>query len=162
MAADEQNKLYFEDLAVGASFASESYEMTTERILQFASEFDPQPFHTDAEAAQASFFNGLAASGWHTAAVTMRLLVESVPLTGGLIGAGSEISWPRAVRPGDWLRVRTTVKELITSKSRPERGMAVLESETCNQDGAVCQRSVARVLVFRREPELLPESGAAQ
>ncbi|MDM3888606.1 MaoC family dehydratase [Pseudomonas sp. BCRC 81390] len=152
MAAVEQNKLYFEDLAVGASFTSESYEMTTERILHFAAEFDPQPFHTDAEAAQASFFKGLAASGWHTAAVTMRLLVASVPLAGGLIGAGSEISWPQAVRPGDRLRVTTTVKELTASKSRPERGMALLESETCNQHGAVCQRSLARVLVFRREP----------
>lgn len=148
-----ESKLYLEDLEVGESFTSGSYEMTQERILQFASEFDPQPFHTDPEAAKETFFGGLAASGWHTAAVTMRLLVESAPLAGGLIGAGSEISWPRAVRPGEVLRVVTTVKELISPKSKPDRGLALFESVTYNQDDEVCQRSVAKVLVFRRGRE---------
>lgn len=147
-----ESKLYFEDLKVGASFTSGTYEMTLERIFEFAAQFDPQPFHTDADAARATFFGGLAASGWHTAAVTMQLLVQSVPIAGGLIGAGSEITWPRAVRPGDVLRVTTTVKELIGSKSKPDRGLAVLESITYNQDDAVCQRNVSRVLVFRRPP----------
>lgn len=145
-----ENKIYLEDLEVGATFTSGSYEMTQERILQFASEFDPQPFHTDPDAAKETFFGGLAASGWHTAAVTMRLLVESAPLAGGLIGAGSEVSWPRAVRPGEVLRVVTTVKELIPSKSKPDRGLAIMESVTYNQDDEACQNSVAKVLVFRR------------
>jgi len=148
--ASAPERLFFEDLQVGESFMSGSYEMTQERILSFASEFDPQPFHTDPDAAQRTFFAGLAASGWHTSAVTMRLLVESVPVAGGLIGAGSEITWPRAVRPGDLLRVTTTIKELAASKSKPDRGFAVLESITLNQDDAVCQTTVSRVLVFRR------------
>ncbi|GLO31640.1 MULTISPECIES: MaoC family dehydratase [Pseudomonas] len=148
--ASAPERLFFEDLQVGESFMSGSYEMTQERILSFASEFDPQPFHTDPDAAQETFFAGLAASGWHTSAVTMRLLVESVPVAGGLIGAGSEISWPRAVRPGDLLRVTTTIRELAASKSKPDRGFAVLESITLNQDDAVCQTTVSRVLVFRR------------
>lgn len=148
-----ESTLYFEDLKVGASFTSGPYEMTRERIIGFASEFDPQPFHTDFDAAKATFFGGLAASGWHTSAVTMRLLVESVPLAGGLIGAGSEIAWPRAVRPGDVLRVTTTIKQLIGSKSKPDRGLAVLESITYNQDDAVCQSNVSKVLVFRRDPQ---------
>lgn len=148
--ASAPERLFFEDLLVGESFMSGSYEMTQERILSFASEFDPQPFHTDPDAAQETFFAGLAASGWHTCAVTMRLLVESVPVAGGLIGAGSEISWPRAVRPGDLLRVTTTIRELAASKSKPDRGFAVLESITLNQDDAVCQTTVSRVLVFRR------------
>ncbi|KIC83910.1 dehydratase [Pseudomonas sp. C5pp] len=145
-----QTGCFFEDLNVGDSFTSGAYEMTRERILGFASEFDPQSFHTDADAAQATFFGGLAASGWHTAAVTMRLLVESVPFAGGLIGAGSEISWPRAVRPEDQLHVITTARELIPSKSKPDRGMAVLESITYNQDDAICQTNVSKVVVFRR------------
>ncbi|MEW4947991.1 MaoC family dehydratase [Pseudomonas asiatica] len=148
--ASAPERLFFEDLQVGESFMSGSYEMTQERILSFALEFDPQPFHTDPDAAQETFFGGLAASGWHTSAVTMRLLVESVPVAGGLIGAGSEISWPRAVRPGDLLRVTTTIRELAASKSKPDRGFAVLESITLNQDDAVCQTTVSRVLVFRR------------
>ncbi|MFK0342383.1 MaoC family dehydratase [Pseudomonas asiatica] len=148
--ASAPERLFFEDLQVGESFMSGSYEMTQERILSFASEFDPQPFHTDPDAAPKTFFAGLAASGWHTSAVTMRLLVESVPVAGGLIGAGSEITWPRAVRPGDLLRVTTTIRELATSKSKPDRGFAVLESITLNQDDAVCQTTVSKVLVFRR------------
>ncbi|MNN56155.1 bifunctional aldehyde dehydrogenase/enoyl-CoA hydratase [compost metagenome] len=148
--ASAPERLFFEDLQVGESFMSGSYEMTQERILSFASEFDPQPFHTDPDAAQKTFFAGLAASGWHTSAVTMRLLVESVPVAGGLIGAGSEITWPRAVRPGDLLRVTTTIRELAASKSKPDRGFAVLESITLNQNDAVCQTTVSRVLVFRR------------
>ncbi|WGV20184.1 MULTISPECIES: MaoC family dehydratase [unclassified Pseudomonas] len=148
--ASATDRLCFEDLQVGQSFISGAYEMTRERIVDFASEFDPQPFHTDVDAAKDTFFAGLAASGWHTCAVTMRLLVESVPVAGGLIGAGSEITWPRAVRPGDLLRVTTTIRELAASKSKPDRGFAVLESTTLNQDDAVCQTTVSRVLVFRR------------
>jgi len=151
MATVEPGRLYFEDLAVGTRFTSATYEMTREQIVSFAAQFDPQPFHIDDEAAHESFFAGLAASGWHTAAVTMRLLVESVPFAKGLIGAGSEVSWPMAVRPGDRLRVVTTLQELVASRSKPDRGLALLESLTLNQDDAVCQRSLSRVLVFRRD-----------
>lgn len=145
-----QEKLYLEDLKVGDTFTSRSYQMTAERILAFADEFDPQPFHTDPEAAKETFFGGLAASGWHTSAVTMRLLAESVPFSQGIIGAGSEVSWPRAVRPGDCLRIVTTVKEIIPSKSKPNRGLVVLESIALNQDDVECQKTVSKVLSFRR------------
>src|SRR6185369_12836081 len=99
--------LTLEDLTVGRIFKSESYTIDIASIKSFASQFDPQPFHLDEEAAKKSFFQGLVASGWHTAAITMRLLVSSVPVSGGLIGAGGEISWLRPTRPGDSLRVET-------------------------------------------------------
>jgi acyl dehydratase len=124
--------------------------MELERIKAFAEEFDPQPFHLDQEAAQQSFFEGLAASGWHTSAVIMRL-VESVPLAHGLIGANSEVTWPRATRPGDVLRVVSTIKENVPSSSRPDRGWVIIESVALNQDDEICQRTRSRVLAFRRE-----------
>ncbi|WP_462402224.1 MaoC family dehydratase [Pseudomonas sp. Marseille-QA0332] len=145
--------LHLEDIAVGDRFESASHEMTEERILAFAREFDPQPFHTDPQAATETFFEGLAASGWHTAAVVMKLLVASIPVAGGLIGAGSEVSWPRATRPGDRLRVVSTIKEIIPSRSKPDRGIVLVESLALNQDDQVCQRSVARVLMFRRDAQ---------
>ena len=99
-------RLYLDDLHVGQRFTSATHRMTAEAIKQFAAQFDPQPFHLDEEAAAASMFGGLAASGWHTAAVTMRLLVEGgAPIAGGVIGAGGEIAWPRPTRPGDELQV---------------------------------------------------------
>src|SRR4051794_28343510 len=98
--------LYFEDLRVGQRFVSDTHRIDEEQIRAFAQQFDPQPFHLDAEAAKASLFKGLVASGWHTAAITMRLLVESgLPIAGGIIGAGGEINWPNATRPGDVLQV---------------------------------------------------------
>ena len=100
MTNDVQS-LYLEDIAVGQTFESAPHVLTVEEIKDFAGRYDPQFFHLDDEAARESLFGGLAASGWHTAATTMRLLVESVPFFGGLIGAGGEISWPRATRPGD-------------------------------------------------------------
>ncbi|WP_437880620.1 MaoC family dehydratase [Pseudomonas sp. LRF_L74] len=145
-----QAPLYLEDLSPGDVFISGGYPMEEEAILAFARAFDPQPFHLDAVAARQTFFQGLAASGWHTAAITMRLLVESVPIANGIIGAGSEIAWPRATRPGDVLRVVSTVKDIQPSKSRPDRGVVVIESLTLNQDDEVCQRATSRTLVFRR------------
>jgi acyl dehydratase len=143
--------LYFEDIFVGQRFSSGSYVVTADRIRAFAAEYDPQPFHLDDEAARASLFGGLAASGWHTAAITMRLNVESgLPIAGGIIGAGGEITWPRPTRPGDTLHVESEVIDVVPSRSRPERGPATVVSRTLNQHGEVVQTFKARLIVFRR------------
>ncbi|WP_213880769.1 MaoC family dehydratase [Pseudomonas sp. dw_358] len=143
-------RLYLEDLHIGDRFSSQATTLDAAQIKAFATQFDPQPFHLDEAAAEQSFFGGLAASGWHTAALTMRLLVESVPLHGGLIGAGSEITWPQPTRPGDQLRVESEVLEIVPSRSRPDRGLVTCQSLTLNQNGDVVQRSVAKLLAFRR------------
>ena len=142
--------VYLEDLRVGAVFTSSEYALDVAQIGEFAQRFDPQPFHLNEEAAKDTFFGGLAASGWHTAAITMRLLVESLPFAGGVIGAGGDISWPRPTRPGDVLHVVTTIMEIAPSRSKPERGIVTVQSDTLNQHGDVCQRLVARLLAFRR------------
>ncbi|HGL6717600.1 MaoC family dehydratase [Burkholderia contaminans] len=142
--------LYLEDLAVGAVYESAEHELDVEQIHTFACQFDPQPFHLDEEAAQRSFFGGLAASGWHTAAITMKLLVQSLPIEGGVIGAGGEISWPRPTRPDDILHVVSTVLEIAPSRSKPDRGIVKIRTDTLNQDGQLCQRSEMRLLVFKR------------
>jgi len=142
--------LYLEDLPEGRRFESREATLDADAIIAFARAFDPQPFHTDPDAAGATFFQGLAASGWHTAAFTMRLLVESLPIAGGLIGAGADITWPRPTRPGDRLRVVSTVEGNLPSRSRPDRGSIVLASETLNQAGETVQRLVSRMVVPRR------------
>ena len=142
--------LYFGDLQIGQCFTGGSITLDAAEIKAFASQYDPQPFHLDDEAAKATLFGGLAASGWHTAALTMRLLVTSVPLAGGIIGAGNEISWPRPTRPGDTLTVISTVIEMTPSTSRPDRGRVVMRSETTNQHGEVVQVLVAKLIVPRR------------
>jgi acyl dehydratase len=147
---EDQERLYLDDLAVGQRFASGSLAVDEAGIKAFAREYDPQPFHLDEAAAASSLFGGLAASGWHTAAVTMRLLVDSLPLTGGVIGAGGEIAWPRPTRPGDVLTVVSEVLEVTPSRSRPDRGMVTLRSETRNQRGEVVQTLTARLVVPRR------------
>jgi acyl dehydratase len=140
--------LYFDDLTVGRRFNSGSKEVTEAEIKAFAREFDPQPFHLDEVAAKASLFKGLAASGWHTMAMTMRLMVDGgAPVAGGIIGAGAQIDWPRPTRPGDVLHVVSEVVEATPSRSRPDRGMVVLRSETVNQKGEVVQVLVAKLLV---------------
>jgi acyl dehydratase len=116
-----------------------------------AAQFDPQPFHLDGEAAKATLFGALAASGWHTAAITMKLLVESgLPLMGGIIGSGGEVSWPRPTRPGDTLTVVSEVEEITPSRSRPDRGMIRVRSETRNQHGETVQVLIAKLVVPRR------------
>ncbi|MGS1116471.1 MaoC family dehydratase [Castellaniella sp. UC4442_H9] len=142
--------LFLDDLAVGAEFHSAEHSLTEAQIHDFARQFDPQPFHLDNDAAKASFFQGLAASGWHTAALTMKLLVGSLPLGSGIIGAGGEIQWPRPTRPGDVLRVTSKVLEIKPSRSKPDRGIVTVECLTRNQHGDVCQRMVTRLLVMRR------------
>ena len=143
--------LYLEDIFVGQRFVTGTHTLTAEAIKSFARDFDPQPFHTDEEAAKDTFFGGLAASGWHTAAVTMRLQIDSgPPIAGGMIGAGGELSWPRATRPGDTLHVESEVTEVTPSKSKPERGFVTLKSETKNQKGEVVQLFIVKLLVWRR------------
>jgi acyl dehydratase len=146
-----QAKLYLEDLKVGQRFISRSHLIDEAQITAFARAYDPQPFHLDNESARHTLFRGLAASGWHTAAITMRLMVESgLPLAGGIIGAGGEISWPQPTRPGDILTVTSEIEEIVPSRSRPERGTARVRSETRNQRGEILQLLVARLIVPRR------------
>ena len=148
---DESRLYYLEDLQPGQRFVSAKHLIDEAQIKAFAAQFDPQPFHLDHEAAKASLFNGLAASGWHTAAITMRLLVGGgMPLAGGIIGAGGELSWPKPTRPGDELQVESEVVSVTPSRSRPERGMASMRSQTCNQHGDVLQVFVVNVVVTRR------------
>ena len=147
----EMAALYLEDLRVGQRFMSGTHRIDEEQIQAFAEQFDPQPFHLDAESAKATLFEGLAASGWHTAAITMRLLVKSsLPIAGGLIGAGAEITWPKPTRPGDVLHVETEIIELRPSRGRPGRGMATIRSETRNQSEEVVQVLTAKLVVPRR------------
>jgi acyl dehydratase len=152
--ADEiggKDLLYLDDLQVGQRFTSRTHRVDEAEIKAFASQFDPQPFHLDENAAKDSLFSGLVASGWHTAAMTMRLLVETgLPLAGGLIGAGGELSWPRPTRPGDILRVESEVQEIIPSRSRPDRGVVALRMVTRNQRDEEVQIFVAKLVVPRR------------
>ena len=143
-------KLYLEDLRVGQTFTTGSVTVTTEAIKAFARDYDPQPFHLDEAAAEDSLFGGLAASGWHTAALSMRLLVDGLPIAGGLIGVGGETTWPRPTRPGDTLTVHIEVVEITPSKSRPDRGMVRTRNETRNQHGESVQISKLGIVVWRR------------
>ena len=150
---ESDNLLYLDDLKVGQRFVSASHELDAAQIKAFAGQFDPQPFHLDEEAAKDTLFGGLAASGWHTASITMKLLVTSgAPLAGGVIGAGGELNWPRPTRPGDRLHVESEIVEITPSRSRPERGMVTVRSETINQRGEVVQAMTAKLVVPRRPP----------
>ncbi|HZO43076.1 MAG TPA: MaoC family dehydratase [Methylomirabilota bacterium] len=147
-----EKRRYLEDYAVGQKFRSGRLRIDEERIKQFAAEFDPQPFHLDAEAARHTIFGGLAASGWHTAAVTMRLLVESdLKPAGGIVGAGAdEFRWPRPVRPGDELRIESEVIDVRPSRSRPDQGLIKVRTTTLNQNDEAVQIVVANLVVPRR------------
>jgi acyl dehydratase len=145
--------LYLEDFEPGQRFAgSTRVRIDAARVKTFAAEFDPQPFHLDEAAAAETFFGGLAASGWHTAAVTMRLLVDSgFQPVGGLVGAGfDELRWPRPVRPGDELRVESEVLAVRPSKSHPDQGLVKVRTNTVNQRDEVVQTSVGNLVVPRR------------
>ena len=150
MTKNEAGVFYLDDLIVGQRFASAAHVLGADQIKAFAGQFDPQPFHLDERTAKDAFFGGLAASGWHVAAVTMKLLVGGVPIAGGVIGAGGEIAWPRPTRPGDTLRVESEVVEIKPSRTRPDRGMVTLRSETLNQRGEVAQVLTAKLVVLRR------------
>ena len=145
-------KRYLEDFAVGQTFGSGRVRVDEERIKRFATEFDPQPFHLDEGAARDTIFRGLVASGGYTAALTMRMVVESdLKPAGGIIGAGfEELRWPLPVRPGDELRVESEVLEVRQSKSRPNRGLVKVRTTTLNQHDEIVQVSVGNLVVPRR------------
>jgi len=150
-------RLTLDDLRIGQRFVSGTHALDAAEIVAFATRYDPQPFHLDDAAARDTLFGGLAASGWHTAAITMRLNVESgLPFSGGIIGAGAEITWPKPTRPGDILRVESEVVEIKPSRSRPDRGMVTVRSETLNQRNEILQILVAKLVVTRAAgPEVL-------
>ncbi|SEL61580.1 Acyl dehydratase [Roseivivax marinus] len=151
MTEDERAPcLWLDDLSVGQEFLSDTHALDAGQIMDFAKKFDPQPFHLDPEAAKETFFRSLAASGWHTMAITMRLVVESVPFARGIIGAGGDISWPRATRPDDVLRVRSRIEEIKPSRSRPDRGMVLVHCVTMNQRDEVVQELRTKLLAFRK------------
>jgi acyl dehydratase len=151
MASDPRPTVHLDDLSVGDTTTTDEYRVTAEEIIEFATRYDPQVFHTDEKGAVDTFFGGLAASGWHTAAMTMRMLVTSgFPFDGGIVGAGGEISWPSATRAGDVLHVESTVAEITPSRSRPDRGTITLRSETKTADGEIRQVLVARLVVFKK------------
>ena len=143
--------LYLEDLSVGDRFQSGEHVLDVKQIKAFALQFDPQPFHTDEKAAKNTFFGGLAASGWHTAALTMKLLVESgIPLAEGIIGSGGELQWPKPTRPGDVLHVVSEVLEITPSRSKPGRAMVTMRCQTRNQRGEVVQYFTPKLVVHSR------------
>jgi len=149
---DTPNQLYLDDLEVGQRFTSGSHAIDIAQIKAFAAQFDPQPFHLDEVAARGSIFGGLAASGWHTAAATMRMLVEGdLRPAGGILGLGfEELRWPRPVRPGDELHIESEVVEVRPSQSRPDRGLVKVRTTTLNQHGEAVQIIVGSLLVPRR------------
>lgn len=142
--------LYLEDLHVGQRFTSGSHRMDESSIKEFAAEFDPQPFHLDHAAAQTSVFRGLAASGWHTAAVAMRLLVDGLPFANGIIGVGGEIAWPRPTRPGDTLHVESEIIEIVPSRSKPNQAFVTVKNTTLNQNGEPVYVFTVKLLSFKR------------
>lgn len=146
---DPDPRLYFEDLRVGQRFTTTvTHTVDEAQIRAFALQFDPQPFHLDAEAGRATLFGGLVASGWHTAAITMRLILDGGPrLAGGTLGLGAELTWLKPVRPGDTLRVQGEVIDTTPSRSRPDRGRVRMRSETRNQLDEVVQVLVSTVMV---------------
>lgn len=146
--------LYLEDLGVGRKFSTGTVLVTTDAIKTFAAQFDPQPFHLDESAARSSFFGRLAASGWHTSALSMRLLVEGeMRIAGGLIGLGGELSWPRPTYAGDTLHVESEVLDVRVSATKPDRGIVTVRNRTLNQNGEVVQLAVVKILVPKRDSE---------
>lgn len=145
------DSLWLEDIEVGSKFRTDEYEVTRQAVIEFAQKYDPQPFHLSESTAEGTFFKGLAASGWHTAAITMRLVVTSgIPIATGIIGASVDLTWPSPTRVGDLLRVELTVTEVKPSKSNPSRGFVTTVYDTLNQRGDVRQHTTAKLLVFTR------------
>lgn len=151
MAAAERSPLYLEDLRPGQRWETGSHTLTAEEVVAFAGDFDPQPFHLDDAAAHDSLFGRLAASGWHTAGITMRLQVrEGPPMAGGLIGAGGRIDWPRPTYPGDTLRAVCEIVEVRPSRSRPDHGLVTMLTTTLNHRDEVVQTLNVTMIVPRR------------
>ena len=147
--------LFLDDLHVGQRFTAGPSKVTADDIIRFAREFDPQPFHLDGNAAAATPFKGLVASGWHTAALTMRMLVDGgMPLAAGVIGVGGEIAWPRPVHPGDVLSVESEVLAITPSRSRPDRATVTMRSTTTNHKGEAVQVLTAKLIAYPRNAGL--------
>jgi acyl dehydratase len=144
------DRLYLEDLFVGQRFTSAPHRVDAAQIKAFAAEFDPQPFHLDEAAAKDSLFKGLAASGWHTAALTMRMLVESVPLADGLVGAELQLAWPKPTRPGMTVQVSSEITAITPSRSKPNMAIVTLRNETRDETGDVLQLFTVKMPVFKR------------
>jgi len=142
--------VYLDDLTVGQTFVSAEHQLDVEQVVAFARQFDPQPFHLDDAAAKQTFFKGLVASGWHTAAITMKLLVSGgAPIAGGVIGAGVEIEWPRPTQPNDRLHAESEIIDIRPSRSKPDRGLVMLRTTTINQNGDAVQVLTSRLVVPR-------------
>jgi len=144
------DRLYLEDLHVGQRFESREHLLDDAQITAFAAEFDPQPFHLSDDGAAGTVFGSLAASGWHTAALTMRLLVESVPLADGLVGIELELAWPRPTRSGMALKVASEVVDIVSSRSKPNMAIVTMRNETRDQDGELLQLFTVKMIVFKR------------
>jgi acyl dehydratase len=143
--------LYLEDVHVGMQLVTDTHPLDATQIKAFARQFDLQAFHLDEAMAVDTLFAGLAASGWHTAAITMRLLTTMKhTIAGGIIGAGAEVNWPTAARPGDVLQVFGEIAEIRPSRSRPDRGIVLLRAQTRNQRGEVRQELTAKLVMFRK------------
>ena len=150
-AISKMKERYFDDLKVGDRFKSEPPEVTEKQVIEFAHKFDPQMFHLTRKSAERTIFKGLVASGWHTAAMTMRLFVQTLNFAEGAIGLGvDELRWPNAVRPGDVLKVETEILELRPSRSKPNYGIIRLRNVTTNQHGEIVQTMTANAMVPRR------------
>ena len=146
-------KLYLEDVFVGQKFVTGTFTMTADAIKAFATDYDPQPFHTDEELVRSTFFGGLVASGWHTASLTMSLVVQAFPIAGGVIGGGvDELRWPKPLRPGDELRLEGGIVEVRPSQTKP-RGLVRVRTTTLNRDGEPVQTMIANLVVPRRPTE---------
>ncbi|MDY6450740.1 MaoC family dehydratase [Acinetobacter faecalis] len=142
---------YLEDLNIGDKFRSRNYEVTLEEIIEFATKYDPQVFHLDEEKAKDHpIFQGIAASGWHTSSIVMRLWTECFPIADGLIGLEGSMRWPKPTRPGDILHVEVELTDIIPSKSKPDRGIVVYSTQALNQHGDVLLNSSTKILVFRK------------
>ena len=154
------DELYFEDLYPGMLFPSLSnYKVTADEIKEFAERYDPQPFHLDEAAGESSFFKGLAASGWLTAAIVMRLRVQSIRIAGGMIGAGvEEMRWTHPVRPGDDLRTQAEIIDVRRSATRPHLGVVRSRTLVFNQHDQIVMRSIVNWLAPLKETQMAPPS----
>ena len=143
--------LYLDDFAPGQIYTARPIPISADAIKAYARQFDPQPFHTDEALARATFFRGLAASGWHTASLTMSLVVQALPIAGGVIGGGvDELRWPTPLRPGDELRLEGEIMEVRPSRTKPGQGLMRVRTTTLNREGQAVQTMIANLVVPRR------------
>ena len=148
--------IFYEDLAIGTTRNFGAYEVTREEVMEFASKYDPQPFHLDDEAAAQTHFGRLSASGWHTCSMTMRMMVGNMmnEKSAGLGSPGvDQLRWKKPVYPGDTLRCETEVIEKRRSASRPEMGIFKSRIHTFNQNDEIVLEMVSNALIRTRDPD---------